>query len=93
VPFGRLATDPERLDRIGRRRREPVGRLLDGVASGLGSAAEFLRRLTPGQLERTGLHPTRGELTVAASLDRFVATHLEEHVEQLRSILVARPTG
>jgi hypothetical protein len=87
VPFGRTATDPDRLARIEADRQRPVGELLDEIGAGMDEAVAFARRLGPDELRRLGAHPTRGDLTVAASLDRFLTTHLEEHVTQLRSIL------
>ncbi|HEY8437416.1 MAG TPA: DinB family protein [Candidatus Limnocylindrales bacterium] len=87
VPFGRTASDPDRLACIERDRGRLVGGLLDEIDAGIRAAASFARRLSGDDLARVGAHPTRGELTVAASLDRFLTTHLEEHVAQVRSIL------
>ncbi|MBA2381516.1 MAG: hypothetical protein H0V73_05325 [Chloroflexi bacterium] len=90
VPFGRVATDQSRLDRIEADRAKPVGTLLDEIAVGLERTRAFVASLGPGDAERLGLHPTRGELTIEASIERFFVTHLEEHVEQLRGILARR---
>jgi hypothetical protein len=46
--------------------------------------------LSAADLERRGLHPTRGEFPVGAAIERFLVTHLEEHVVQLREILARR---
>jgi hypothetical protein len=89
-PFGRIAADPDRLRRIAEDRRRPAGELLDGIDAGLVTALGFLTELGDADLERVGLHPTRGELTVRDSLERFVVGHLEDHVNQLRTILAAR---
>jgi DinB family protein len=91
VEFGRVATDPSRLARIAEERQRPTAELLPSIAEALGDATGFIRRLGPADLARTGAHPTRGELTVEASLDRFLASHLEEHVRQLHSILADAP--
>lgn len=90
VPFGRIATDPDRIGRIGADRARPTGELLDGIAVGLERAGGFLDGLSPADGERRGLHATRGELSLRDAADRFLATHIEEHVEQLRQILAAR---
>jgi DinB superfamily len=90
VPFGRVATDPDRLGRIGDDRTRGAGELLDGIDAGLVTATSFVAERSPADLERVGLHPSRGELTVGDSLDRFLVSHLAEHVEQLRAILAAR---
>jgi hypothetical protein len=87
VPFGRVATDEERIAAIGRERARPVGELFDQVASGAHAAAARLRDLPDDQLERRGTHPTLGEMTVSAVAERMFISHLGEHAEQLRSIL------
>jgi hypothetical protein len=92
--FGRVSTDPERIGRIAADRELTVGDLLDRIAVGLALAEDLLADLTPAHLERRGRHATRGDLTVADAADRFVVTHLAEHVEQLRTILLRRgPTA
>jgi hypothetical protein len=90
VPFGRVATDPDRIARIAADRELPSGDLLDRIDAGLVTATGFAGGLSAADLERRGLHPTRGELTVGASLERFLVTHVEEHVAQLREILARR---
>jgi hypothetical protein len=92
VPFGRIATDQSRLDRIDADRARPAGEQLDSIAAGLARAEAFVTGLTAPQGARLGRHPTRGDLTVRDSVERFLAAHLEEHVVQLREIL-ARPRG
>jgi hypothetical protein len=87
VPFGRVATDEERIAAIGRERARPVGELFDRVATGALAAADRLRGLSDQQLERRGTHPTLGEMSVAAVAERMFIRHLGEHAEQLRSIL------
>jgi len=91
TPFGRVATDPTRLDRIASDRQLAVGDLLDRIATGLAIAEDLCAGLTPADLERRGLHPARGELTVGTAVDQFLVTHLEDHVEQLRAILASPP--
>ena len=90
VPFGRVATDPDRLGRIDEDRRQTAGWLLDAIDAGLVTATGFAGGLSDADLDRVGLHPTRGELTIGASIERFLVTHLEEHVAQLREILARR---
>jgi hypothetical protein len=90
VPFGRVATDPTRLARIDEARRQGSGELVDEIDRGAQEAAAFVEGLSADDADRRGLHPTRGELTVRDSVERFLATHFEEHVEQLRAILARR---
>ena len=87
VPFGRVASDPSRLARIDELRRRPIPELVDEVGARVPEVAGFVARLSSEDAGRVGLHQTRGEITVRDSVERFFATHLEEHVAQLRSIL------
>lgn len=90
VPFGRVASDAARVGRIGADRVLPVNDLLDGIASGLDRATAFLGGLSPADGERRGAHSTLGEISIHEAADRFLATHVAAHVEQLRAILEAR---
>ena len=90
TPFGRVSTDPVRLDRIATDRRLASGDLLDRIAAGLANVEDVLSGLTPADLERLGDHPTQGQMTVDAAVDRFLVTHVAGHVEQLQSILTRR---
>ncbi len=92
VAFGRIATDDARLARIDAGRQKSAGELADDVAAGVTEASRFVSGLSAADLDRAGSHPTRGELTVADSIERFLCSHLEEHVAQLRRIL-DRPTA
>ena len=91
VPFGRIATDPIR---IGARRARPVAAAARAVRPDRRAhSTRFDRRwrtLTPDDSARRGLHPTRGELTVAQMPDRFIVGHLADHVAQLETILAGR---
>jgi hypothetical protein len=93
VPFGRVATDAGRLGGIAADRELPAGQLLDGIDAGLVTATTFAGGLSANDLDRRALHPTRGEFTVGAALERFLVSHLEEHVVQLRGILARRDTA
>ena len=87
APFGRIANDPARLAGIDTARQIPTGEILDAIAAGLADAAAFAAGPGATNGDRRGLHPSRGEITVRDSIERFLVTHLEDHVEQLRSIL------
>lgn len=89
VPFGRVSTDPERIERIGRDRELPTAELFARVATEAGRFAARIRSLSAADAARLGLHPRLGEMTVGGIVDRFLVGHLEDHVEQLRTILAA----
>jgi hypothetical protein len=87
VSFGRVQSDEDRIAAIGRDRGLPVATLLARVADGVALAGARLRTMPPADLERRGTHPTLGEMTVRAVVERMLLTHLDGHVEQLASIL------
>jgi hypothetical protein len=90
VPFGRVSTDPERIERIGRDRELPTAELFGRVATEASRLATRIRSLSATDTARRGLHPRLGEMTVVGIVDRFLVGHLEDHVEQLRAILATR---
>jgi hypothetical protein len=90
TPFGRISTDPDRIGRIAADRELRAGDLLDRIAVGLAIVEDVLTGLTPADLERRGVHATRGEMTVGGSVDLFLVSHVAEHVEQLQAILARR---
>jgi DinB superfamily len=90
VPFGRIADDPTRLAIIERDRSLPPGELFDRIASDTDRYGRRLQELAEPEFGRRGLHPRRGDMTVADVLERFVVGHLEEHGEQLTEALAAR---
>ncbi len=87
VAFGRIASDPTRLARIDGLRGRSIGELVDEIGDRVPEVASFVERLSPDEANRVGLHPTRGEITVRDSIERFFANHLEEHAAQLRTAL------
>ncbi len=89
VPFGRVATDPVRAALIERDRTVPSRELLDRIDSDVARCVRRLAELTAADLARRGLHPRRGEMTVADLLDEFVVRHLEEHAAQLRDAVAS----
>jgi len=93
VPFGRVATDPDRIERIGRDRELPIGELFDRIGQASNDAVRVVGGLSAGERGRLGIHPRRGEMSVSDSFERFIVGHLEEHVEQLVEVLSARDNG
>jgi DinB superfamily len=90
VAFGRVATDPLRTMTIERDRTLPPGELISRIQSSAGRYAARLPQLSAADWAKRGLHPRRGEMTVAEMLPSFVVGHIEEHVTQLRDAIAAR---
>jgi hypothetical protein len=89
-PFGRVATDTTRIDRIGQDRELLAADLLARIDAGLGEADSRVRELTPDDAARRGVHGRLGEMTVAEIVERFIVGHFEEHLVQLDEILARR---
>jgi hypothetical protein len=86
VPFGRIADDPIRISVIGRDRNVPLRELLSRLESESRRVAARMAELSDADAARVGLHPRVGEIAVGPLLERFVTSHLEDHVAQLREI-------
>ena len=91
-PFGRMATDDVRLAIIGRDRTLPDPRAA-WPASGTGWTAGdgAGRSWTRPPASASGTHVTLGELTVEDLATRFVAGHVEDHLDQLLTTLDGQP--
>ena len=87
VPFGRVASDAMRIGILERDRTLPLRELFDRIDDGLARWERRLADVTAGEGSAVGLHSRLGEMTADQACDRFVITHLEEHVAQLEEIL------
>jgi hypothetical protein len=83
VPFGRVKTDPDRVEAIERDRRDDLLVLLGRMDQGVAGVLALLDRLDAAALARTGIHQTLGRMTVAQIVEEFLVRHLEEHADQL----------
>ncbi len=92
VPFGRTATDTTRLAAIEYDRSKSPAELFARISRRPDRFLAVWGSWTPAQRERLGLHPRLGELTVAYSADRFIASHLVDHANQLEVSLGMTPT-
>jgi hypothetical protein len=93
VPFGRMASDPNRIERIGRDRALPAAELFDRIEGGSAASAARFSAFDAADLDRRGLHPRVGEMTIPAIVERFLVVHLEEHVDQLDGIVERRESA
>ncbi|HEX5040582.1 MAG TPA: DinB family protein [Candidatus Limnocylindria bacterium] len=89
VPFGRVKTDPLRVEAIERDRHTDPSALLQRVRGSLAEVTDAARSLPPEAWAIRGMHPTLGEMNVERIFDRFIVSHLEEHADQLDAL--ARP--
>jgi threonine dehydratase len=83
VSFGRMKTDASRTDPIERERRTAPDVLLKRVSADIERLSAAFAELPDEAWRMTGMHPTLGEMSVQAIVDRFVLSHLGEHADQL----------
>lgn len=91
-PFGRVVTNDVRLAIIERDRTLPVRELEARVTVGIERWRRRWAALDEVTRARPGLHPTLGEMTVGEVGSRFVAGHLDDHLDQL-TVILAGGTG
>ncbi len=91
VPFGRVATDPIRTMTVDRDRTLPVSELYARLDGAVERVVRRLIELDDRQAAKLGLHPKRGEMTVEQIVDAFLASHIEEHCEQLAKEIEKAP--
>src|SRR5206468_13127344 len=83
IPFGRTKADPGRIAAIEDERRTDPAELLRRVTNEIAEVRSLLADLPEESWGARGLHPTRGEMTLPAIIERFLVDHLEEHADQL----------
>lgn len=83
VPFGRTKTDPGRIAAIEVGRREPVDELARRAQAAIVELDKRIATFGNAEWNAVGLHETRGEMDVEAIVERFVVSHLDEHLAQL----------
>jgi hypothetical protein len=86
VPFGRTKTDPDRIAAIEVGRREPVEELARRAQDAIAALDRRIAAFGNAEWNAIGRHETRGEMDVEAIVDRFVVTHLDEHLAQLEGL-------
>lgn len=87
IPFGRTADDHVRAVVLERDRQFPIGDLFDLIDDGIARWERRTAGTTDAEGAAVGLHPRLGEMTADEMRDRFVITHLEEHLDQLQASL------
>lgn len=83
VAFGRTKADPGRIAAIADGRRRPTAEHLRTVRRDIARFAAELAQLDAADWERTGVHPTLGEMDLWRFLDEFAIGHYHEHADQL----------
>jgi DinB superfamily len=89
LPFGRVASDPVRIGILERDRTVPLAELFARIDLWIERWEHRLAAARAGEGSAVGLHPSRGEMTADALVERMILAHLEEHLDQLEGILGA----
>jgi hypothetical protein len=92
-PFGRTASDPDRIAFVQQHKDDAVGDLVARINVGCAEAATALRAYSDDEWRTvTGLHAARGLMDMDFMSNLFLAGHAEEHLEQLDKTLAALPS-
>lgn len=83
VRYGRTKSDPGRIAAIERDRAKDPHALLRRATEAIARVRAYVQGLPSEGWSAVGMHPTRGEQTIAAILEDSVVGHLEEHADQL----------
>jgi hypothetical protein len=87
-PFGRVSGDAMRIGILERDRTLPLRELFDRIDAGIARWLARIATLSSDEGSARGLHPRDGDVPATWIRDRYVITHLEDHVRQLEEILV-----
>jgi hypothetical protein len=87
--FGRTVDDPARLDAIEQHGGDQANVIRPALEASRGEAVLALRGLPESAWDTRGVHPLRGEMTVAQVVDGLMVHHVEEHVAQIDGALSA----
>jgi DinB superfamily len=85
VPFGRTPNDVARVAILARDRTLPATVLLARLSRDGAMLTDRIATLSDAELDRAGLHPTRGPMTVASVIETTLASHFEGHAAQIRA--------
>jgi hypothetical protein len=89
VPFGRVKSDPGRVEAIARDRATSVAELHARLQGHIEEVRIFLGSLPERAWEVRGVHSTLGVMSLQGMLDEFVVGHLEQHAAQLDGLRAA----
>lgn len=85
--FGRTQESPERLAGVARGETRSLDQLMSELGDEVQAAARAIRRMTPDERDRRGIHLKRGAMSVAEVIEMYIVAHAEEHLAQVRATL------
>jgi hypothetical protein len=90
APFGRTKKDAGRVGYITSHRDEPVATHVARLDASASELRALLLDLPDEAWSASGLHETRGVMSMFRIVDEFAVGHLEEHEEQLAGLAAAK---
>jgi uncharacterized damage-inducible protein DinB len=85
--FGRTPGSPERLEGVAHGASAEPDALLRQLRDEVRAAATAIRQFSTAERGKRGVHPGRGEMSVADVLESFIVGHAEEHLAQVQAAL------
>ncbi len=86
-PFGRVTEDAGRIAAVTNHAQDDLTTVLNRLEAIRAKTIELLLTINDEEWGKTGVHPTRGEMNLHTIMERFITTHLREHVEQAKAAL------
>lgn len=87
-PFGRTASDADRIKFVDDHKTDSLENLVAAIQRGADDAARALSSYSQDEWQHvTGIHAARGEMSMDAIANLFLAGHAEEHLHQLDETL------
>ena len=87
VPFGRTKEDPKRIAYIDDHRHDPPAAHMELLREHAAELRSRIMELPPEDWSARGAHKTLGEMDVSGIMQHFLVGHLEQHADQLDSLV------
>jgi hypothetical protein len=84
-PFGRTHDDPDRIGAVRDHGQDSLDTAVGRIRTSLAESVRLLRALPAEAWSSSGLHPTRGPMTIEQLVDAFLVNHAEEHAVQVQA--------
>jgi len=95
-PFGRPLDDPQRVGFVAEHGNDQLEVAVGEINASAEECLRTLRALPADAWAKSGIHPSRGAMTIEDVVDSFLAGHVEAHVRQVNAALEAlsaNPSG
>jgi hypothetical protein len=89
TPFGRTHADADRIAAINAHAQDDLETTLERLENARKETVEMLLTINDEEWEKTGVHSTRGVMNLHQIMERFITSHLGEHVQQAKDALQA----